>query len=203
MTRVLDTPGHEFEDPPVIDPGLLSDGGPTAPLSVQPVEDVLLSDHDQNLRIQFLESQEHIPGGCGYDSCMIKEVIRHNLRRLMAHHGYVKSNGEPNQTALHKDTGVDQKSIGNLLREDWQGHPNVETLERLCPALQVSVWQFLMPNLPVGLPALKTLHDGLDQQMLELCAIMSDLPDEARRQLIDMAEFQAAKHGRNKAAKTT
>lgn len=133
---------------------------------------------------------------------MIKDTLRDNLTRLMLHHDYVRPNGQPHQTKLAKDTGVDQKTIGNYLSVEWKGSPNIETLERLCPALEVSVWQLLMPNLPVGLRSLNVLYGGLDQQMLDLCATLKQLPADTRQYIVELAEFHAAKQARPKSPET-
>lgn len=43
---VLNAAGHEFENPPVIDPGGLSDARPAPPRLVQPFKDLLFFGHD-------------------------------------------------------------------------------------------------------------------------------------------------------------
>lgn len=98
----------------------------------------------------------------GTKSETARGVLADNLNRLMAH-------AEVNQTALGKKAGVDQSTIGRIRKQKHA--PDVDTLERICKALGVSLWQILVPKLdPTNLPVLQNaspeereLYDRLRQ----------------------------------------
>lgn len=77
----------------------------------------------------------------------IKSVLAHNLNRLMDH-------ADVSQTTLGKKAGVDPSTIGRIRTQ--KNAPDIETLEAICTALGVAVWQALVPDMdPANLPVLQ------------------------------------------------
>lgn len=77
------------------------------------------------------------------------ENFANNLRLLMRL-------SDVNQTKLAKMSGVSQKTISNILKEEQT--PTIETAQLLASAFGLEGWHLIMPNLPTDLVTSSTIE---------------------------------------------
>lgn len=85
----------------------------------------------------------------------IAELFARNLRTATEVKYGLKPDGEVNQSALHRDSGVSQKAISNYLSAlkpennnflDQISSPSIMNLAKLANALSVEPWELLHPD---------------------------------------------------------
>lgn len=78
-----------------------------------------------------------------------KQILAKNLTFLMSQAGH-------SQHELAKRSGVSQKTISNILRQEQAAA--VEMAEKLAAAFGLEGWHIIMPNLPTDLLAAKSME---------------------------------------------
>ena len=80
----------------------------------------------------------------------IRFIIAHNVNRLMEYYGKQRLDGKKmTQTELAQKTGLNQKTIGNLLRLDNVDSITSGTIEAVAKAFKLEPYHLLIPDLPV------------------------------------------------------
>jgi transcriptional regulator with XRE-family HTH domain len=108
--------------------------------------------HEANRQNAAMEKEDESP----------RAILGKNVKALMAHR-------KMNQTKVGAIAKVDQSTVGRIKK--GKNAPDLDTLAGLAKALDVAIWQLLVPNLdPKNLPALqpttpqeKALYDRLRQ----------------------------------------
>lgn len=86
------------------------------------------------------------------------QIVSGNLRALMIHAGMTTPDGEPNQSAMKRRSGVDQRTIGRVLSLEM--NPTIEKVEQLASAFGLHAWQMLIPNLDPRNPPVVVMSEA-------------------------------------------
>lgn len=85
----------------------------------------------------------------------LAQIIKENVDRLAGV-------DDLNSVSLGRKSGLDQKTIYNLMHPDKAGGlPTIRTLEAISRAFKIGMWALVFPDMPVELMGDKRLADAI------------------------------------------
>lgn len=96
----------------------------------------------------------------------MRKVLAENLRRLLDHHYRALPNLTARQRALEKASGMKFSTIQRACK--GENGASLDTIEALAGALDLSVYQMLIPSLDVGNPQVVKGASKEEQRMYRL-----------------------------------
>jgi hypothetical protein len=108
----------------------------------------------------------------------MRSVVAANLVRLLNHHYRDKDTITARQKALEEDCGVRFSTIQRICQQ--QVGANLDTLEQIALAFELSVYQLLLPELDPGNPGIVKEASAAEKRAYALWRRGKALPTPAR-----------------------
>jgi transcriptional regulator with XRE-family HTH domain len=104
-------------------------------------------DSSPMLGVSAYDCKAHMPSERMHTQNMdtARKIVATNLSALMVSAGMVLKNGDPNQSALARVSGADQRTVGRILAQEQSA--TVDMLEVLAKPFSLDPWQLLIPGL--------------------------------------------------------
>ena len=113
------------------------------------------------------------------------EVVRENVERLKAERG-IRNNSE-----LARLAGMKHPRTVNRLMSGEQDNPELDTLAAIAQALDVALWQLLMPMISTNREISRPLRGGLSEGAQAVAAVYVSAPEAIRQEIKTIVGYAA------------